>query len=77
MVQVLFSANMTIYDITSVIVGSNFPVISPATEEQLIWPTEDEGTTVKLHWTTVLRDHWHERPPVLKDHIFLAEVQTF
>ena len=25
----------------------------------------------------VLRDHWHERSPVLKDHIFLAEGSIF
>ncbi len=25
----------------------------------------------------VLRDHCHERPPVLKDHIFLVEGHTF
>ena len=25
----------------------------------------------------VLRDHCHERPPVLKDHTFLAEGPTF
>ncbi len=31
------------------------------------------GDTVK----TILRDHCHERPPVLKDHTFLAERPTF
>ena len=34
---------------------------------------QDTGDTVK-HF---LRDHCYERPPVLKNHIFLAEGPTF
>ncbi len=39
--------------------------------EWLSWSTN--YTTGKL----VLREHWHGRPPVLKDQIFLAEGPTF
>ena len=38
-----------------------------------IRPCLDRVRTVK----PVLRDDCHERPPVLKDHIFLAEGSTF
>ncbi len=37
----------------------------------------ESGVTIRYTVKPVLRDHYHEKPPVLKDHTFLAEGPKF
>ncbi len=55
-------------------VNTDMGSMTTAELQTLYWkPPLDLRATVK----PVLRDHCHERPPVLKDHTFLAEGPTF